>query len=362
MPNSRPSGDCTIAKAPTIREVAAAAGVSVATVSRALNASGPVHGTTSANVLAVARQLGFRPNLMGRNLRATRTRTLGVMLPTLNHPVFAECLQGIEAQAQSHQQVIAVSTTGYQFDAEERASERLLQQRVDGLILTVADAAHSSVLDKLDAEGVPYVLVFNQPGGTSPSLGARPFVSVDNFLAGRQMVEHLLSLGHQRVHMLAGQFQQSDRSLQRFLGYQAAMSAAGLPWSPPLELPFTTCDTRSELQELLNRRSPPTALFCSNDQLAMTVIRDLRDLGFRVPDDISLAGFDGVRMGELLSPVLTTVVQPTAEIGRAAVDLLLQLIDGERYLGPALLHHTLRLGGTASHRTQEHQAAFASPL
>ena len=84
----------------------------MATVSRALNASGPVHGTTSANVLAVARQLGFRPNLVGRNLRATRTRTLGVMLPTLNHPVFAECLQGIDTQAQSHQQVIAVSTTG----------------------------------------------------------------------------------------------------------------------------------------------------------------------------------------------------------------------------------------------------------
>ncbi|MFN3437143.1 MAG: substrate-binding domain-containing protein [Acidovorax sp.] len=361
MPNPRPSGDCSIAKAPTIKEVAAAAGVSVATVSRALNASGAVHGTTSANVLAVARQLGFRPNLMGRNLRATRTRTLGVMLPTLNHPVFAECLQGIETQAQSHQQVIAVSTTGYQVDAEERASERLLQQRVDGLILTVADAAHSSVLDKLDAEGVPYVLVFNQPGGTQPSLAARPFVSVDNFLAGRQMVEHLLSLGHQRVHMLAGQFQQSDRSLQRFLGYQAAMSAAGLPWSEPLEVPFTTCDTRSELQGLLGRRSPPTALFCSTDQLAMTVIRDLRDLGLRVPEQVSVAGFDGVQVGEWLSPVLTTVVQPTAEIGRAAVDLLLQLIAGERYLGPALLHHTLRLGGTASQRAQQHQAGSVPP-
>jgi DNA-binding LacI/PurR family transcriptional regulator len=320
----------------------------VATVSRVLNASGGVSEKSLEAVLAVTRALGFRPNLVGRNLRATRTRTIGVVLPSLNHPVFAECLQGVEAAAQAHNHVIAISTTGYQAESEERVSERLLQQRVDGLILTVADAARSPVLDKLDAEGVPYVLVFNQTGTRRRAGPLRPSVSVDNFLAGRQVVEHLLSLGHQRVHMLAGQFQQSDRSHQRFLGYQAAMRAAGLPWSPPLELAFNTCDTRSELHDLLGRRNAPTALFCSNDQLALTVMHDLRRLGLRVPEDISLAGFDGVQVGEWMSPVLTTVVQPTAEIGRAAVDLLLQLIAGERYLGPALLHHTLRLGGTSS--------------
>jgi len=335
-------------KAPTIKDVALVAGVSLATVSRVLNASGRVSGKTTEAVLAVTRQLGFRPNLVGRNLRATRTRTLGVVLPSLNHPVFAECLQGIEAAAQAHNHVIAISTTGYRVESEERVSERLLQQRVDGLILTVADAAHSPVLDKLDAEGVPYVLVFNQTGKRRKHQPLRPSVSVDNFSAGRQVVEHLLSLGHERVHMLAGQFQQSDRSHQRFLGYQAAMRAAGFAWRPPMELAFNTPDTRAELQDLLSRRHPPTALFCSNDQLAMTVMRDLRSLGVRIPEDISLAGFDGVRVGEWMSPVLTTVVQPTAEIGRTAVDLLLQLIAGERCLGPALLHHTLRLGGTSA--------------
>lgn len=348
MPRIQSPDQPTAAKAPTIRDVALVAGVSVATVSRVLNGTGRVSGRTSESVLAITRQLGFRPNLLGRNLRSTRTRTIGVVLPSLNHPVFAECLQGIEAAAQANDHVIAISTTGYQVDSEERVSERLLQQRVDGLILTVADAAHSPVLDKLDAEGVPYVLVFNQTGKKQSKHPERPSVSVDNFAAGRQVVEHLLALGHQSVHMLAGQFQQSDRSHQRFLGYQAAMRAAGLPWSPPLELPFNTSDTRAELQDLLNRRQPPTALFCSNDQLAMTVMRDLRGLGLRVPEDISLAGFDGVRVGEWMSPVLTTVVQPTAEIGRTAVELLLQLMAGERYLGPALLHHTLRLGGTSA--------------
>jgi DNA-binding LacI/PurR family transcriptional regulator len=348
MPRSASSVLPAAAKAPTIREVALVAGVSVATVSRVLNAKGRVSGKTSEAVLAVTQQLGFRPNLLGRNLRGTRTHTIGVMLPSLNHPVFAECLQGIEAAAQASNHVVAISTTGYQVESEERVSERLLQQRVDGLILTVADAARSPVLDKLDAEGVPYVLAFNQTGNKQSSQLVRPSVSVDNFSAGRQMVEHLLALGHRRINMLAGQFQQSDRSHQRFLGYQAAMRAAGLPWNPPLELPFNTFDTSAALQDLLNQCHPPTALFCSNDQLAMTVMRDLRSLGVRIPEDISLAGFDGVRVGEWMSPVLTTVVQPTAEIGRTAVNLLLQLVAGERYLGPALLHHTLRLGGTSA--------------
>lgn len=350
MPRTPSPIQPAITKAPTIKEVALLAGVSVATVSRVLNASGRVSGKTSEAVLAITRQLGFRPNLVGRNLRSTRTRTIGVVLPSLNHPVFAECLQGIESAAQTRNHVIAISTTGYHAESEERVSERLLEQRVDGLILTVADAAHSPVLDKLDAEGVPYVLVFNQTGKRRKPQSMRPSVSVDNFLAGRQVVEHLLSLGHERIHMLAGQFQQSDRSHQRFLGYQAAMRAAGLLWGPPLELAFNTPDTRTELQDLLSRRHPPTALFCSNDQLAMTVMRDLRSLGLRIPEDISLAGFDGVQVGEWMSPALTTVVQPTAEIGRTAVELLMQLMAGERYLGPALLHHTLRLGGTSASR------------
>ena len=146
----------------TIKDVAVSAGVSFATVSRVLNETGLVKPETSKLVMAAARTLGFRPNLMGRNLRSSRTQTLGVMLPTLIHPVFAECLQSIETTARLAQYTIALSTTDYDPLAEEAASEALLSQRVDGVILTVADAASSPVLDKLDAEGVPYVLVFNQ--------------------------------------------------------------------------------------------------------------------------------------------------------------------------------------------------------
>lgn len=348
MPVSKPPRPSSAPKTATIRDVASAAGVSVATVSRALNASGRVSSQTAEGVLEAARAVGFRPNRIGRQLRATRTKTIGVLLPSLNHPVFAECLQGMEAAIHDRDHAMVLATTGYRVDQEEQVSERLLQQRVDGLILTVADAQRSDVLDKLDAEGIPYVLVFNQPEPSSSKRHARPSVSVDNRLASRQMVGHLLALGHRRIHMVAGQFQQSDRSRQRYLGYTEAMQASGHAASPPLEVAFNATDTRAELQDLLSRRHPPTALFCSNDQLALTTMRDLRSLGLRVPDDIAMAGFDGVRVGEWVTPVLTTVVQPMADIGRTAVELLMRLLGGERYLAPALLPHTLRLGGSAA--------------
>ena len=337
-----------IGKVATIRDVAQFAGVSVATVSRVVNSTCVVRKQTSDAVFEAAKQLGFRPNLMGRNLRATRTKTIGVMLPMLSHPVFAECLQGIETAAQDHNHVVAVSSSGYRPESEERSSEVLLQQRVDGLILTVADATSSPVLDKLDAEGIPYVLVFNQvEPGASSSKFARPSVCVDNHIASRDMVNYLIELGHDTIHMVAGQFRQSDRSCQRFTGYRDAMNDAGLVWRAPLELPFNTEDTRIELSALLQASNRPTALFCSNDQLAMTVIRDLQLLGFRVPEDVSVVGFDGVHVGRWMTPELTTMAQPTADIGRLAVEHLLQLITGGPTSGPALLPHTLRAGGTA---------------
>lgn len=344
---SRPSSG-PFGKSATIKDVAEFAGVSVATVSRVVNSTCAVRKKTSDAVFEAAKSLGFRPNLMGRNLRSTRTRTLGVMLPMLSHPVFAECLQGIETAAQAHNHVVAVSSSGYRPESEERSSELLLQQRVDGLILTVADAASSPVLDKLDAEGIPYVLVFNQvAAAASSNANSRPSVCVDNHLASRDLVNYLIELGHEAIHMVAGQFSQSDRSRQRFSGYRDAMNDAGLVWRAPLELPFNTADTRNELLELLRSHNRPSAFFCSNDQLAMTVVRDLQLLGVRVPEDVSVVGFDGVQVGQWMTPALTTMTQPTADIGRIAVEHLLQLIAGGPKTVPALLPHTLRQGGTA---------------
>ena len=328
----------------TILDVARRARVSPATVSRVMNDSARVSEAVTAAVLDAAARLDFRPNLVGRNLRAARTRNLGVVLPTLTHPVFAECLHGLEAAARAGEHAVMLATTGYDPAQEDGAIESLLRHRVDGLVLTVADAARSKLLDKLDREQVPYVLVYNQLG--SRSARQRPTVSVDNRAAARQMVEHLIGLGHRRIAMVAGSFRQSDRARLRHRGYLDAMRAAGLPGEPAIELPFMSTDARLPLLDALQQRERPTALFCSSDQLAMMVMRDLQVLGLHVPRDIAVAGFDGVQLGSLLTPTLATVVQPTPQIAATALDLLLGLIGGQRYLAPALLHHTLRLGGS----------------
>lgn len=342
----------------TIREVAAAAGVSLATVSRVMNGGGLVAGETARAVRDAAAVLGFRPNLLGRRLRAGRSNTIGVMLPTLHHPVFAECLSGIEQCAQSHGQAVALTTTQYDPANEEAASERLLESRVDGLVLTVADGRRSPVLDKLDREGVPYVLMFNQSSplrkssagreGGAPLGQVRACVSVDNRLAARHMVEHLIGLGHRHVRMIAGQFTQSDRARLRYRGYQDALQQAGLDALNPVEMPFNTKEAAALLQEVMTVHPVPTALFCSSDHLALVVLHSLAMIGRRVPDDVSVAGFDGVAIGDLLTPTLTTVAQPVAEIGRTAVEMLHQRLSGQQVLRSALLHHTLKFGGTAA--------------
>jgi DNA-binding LacI/PurR family transcriptional regulator len=332
----------------TIREVARRAGVSLATASRALNDSPAVAPDTARAVHAAALALRFRPNRLGRNLRAKRSQVLGVMLPTLQHPVFADCLASIEQSARGMGCSLALATTGYDPALEESASELLLQHRVDGLILTVASASNSRLLDKLDAEQVPYVLVYNQCPGNAAAAHRRLTVSVDNRAAAASMTEYLLALGHQRIVMLCGQFRESDRAQLRFAGYADAMTQAGLPPAPALELPFMTRDTRPALASLMSGHNRPSALFCASDQLALLVIRDLAAMGLNVGHDVSVAGFDGVQIGEWVMPALTTVVQPNAQIGSGAAALLQRRLDGHTGDAATLLPHTLRAGATAA--------------
>lgn len=334
-----------------MREVARQANVSVATVSRALNAPALVAAETASAVLEAVRALDFRPNLAGRSLRAGRTKIVGVVLPTLTHPVFAECLHSIETAARERDHVVSIATTGYEAAREHEATEILLQHRVDGLIVTVADARRSRVLDKLDRQGVPYVLVYNESARDGRAR-RRPSVSVDNRAAARQVVEHLIALGHRRILMVAGSVRQSDRSRLRAQGYADALKAAAIAPLAPIELPFMASDARLQLADALHRRPRPSALFCSSDQLALLVMRDLAALGLRVPADISVAGFDGTAVSALTVPSLTTVVQPSLEIGRAAFDLLLGMLDGAQFGAPAVLHHTLRVGGTCAAPSQ----------
>jgi DNA-binding LacI/PurR family transcriptional regulator len=328
---------------PTIKDVAAHAGFSIATVSRAINAPHTVNPVTLDTVRRSIDALDFRPSALGRQLRGERTRLIGVILPTLANPVFAECLQGIDELAAAQGYRLMLMTTQYDTERERHAIETLREHRVEGL--TVADADTHPLLDELDRAGLLYVLMHNDTV-------RRPSVSVDNRLAAYEGVRMLIAHGHRRILMLAGTLAASDRARQRHLGYAQAMQQAGLAPAPALEVDFNADElSPSVLAHLTRGANRPTALFCSNDLLAMVVMRGLRRARLQIPRDMSILGFDGLAMGELLSPPLASVCAPNREIGCAAWQRLLARVTGgyETFAETPLaltLPHSLREGAT----------------
>lgn len=332
---------------PSIKQVAQQAGVSTATVSRLLNKPTSVSADTAGKINQAIADLGFRPNFNGRNLRAGRSRTVGVVVPTLSNTVFAQCLQGIELAARALDYSVMFTATEYRQEDEAAAVDLLLSHRVDGVILTVADASASATLDVLDSEQIPYVLTYNQPQQAS-----RLSVSVDNRAAARDAVAHLIALGHTRIQMLTGYFHASDRAIQRYHGYLDAMRQHGLAPLTPIEVPRHTGLGIDYLPSFADPQQRPSALFCSNDLLAFAAMRDLRALGLRVPQDMSVMGFDGIPLGEMMSPVLTSAVQPSEQIGEVALRTLVAAIEQAPASDDAgrpasrILAHAIRHGGS----------------
>jgi DNA-binding LacI/PurR family transcriptional regulator len=328
---------------PTIKDVAAHAGFSIATVSRAINAPHTVNPVTLDKVRQSIDALHFRPSPLGRQLRGERSRLIGVVLPTLANPVFAECLQGIDELASAQGYRLMLMTTQYDADRERHAIDTLRTQRVEGMILTVADADTHPMLDELDRDGLLYVLMHNDTV-------RRPSVSVDNRLAAFDGVRMLIAHGHRHILMLTGTLAASDRARLRHTGYAQAMQHAGLQASPALEIDFNADELApSVLAHLTGGSTRPTALFCSNDLLAMVVMRGLRRAQFDVPRDMSILGFDGLAVGELLSPPLASIAAPNREIGCAAWRRLTGRIEGTYESDASLsltLPHTLREGAT----------------
>ncbi|WP_026640627.1 LacI family DNA-binding transcriptional regulator [Bordetella petrii] len=325
---------------PSILEIARKAGVSAATVSRAFNQPELLRAETRARIAAVAQRSGFRPNRVGRSLRAGRTRTIGLLLPTLTNPVFADCFEGAEQHARAAGYSVMMSITGYDPSVESASVQALIDHQIDGLILTVGNAARNATLRALDQAGMPHVLAYNESR-------SHPFVSVDNRAAAHEMVAHLATMGHRHIAFVSGPLAASDRAHRRLLGARASARALGLPALAHLEVQAHTEAGAPALRQLLGRRNAPTALFCSNDLLAASVIAQLATLGVHVPGDVAVCGFDGVKIGAMMVPALSTVEQPSREIGATACALLLARLNGQQPPSVRLPHRIVG-GGTAS--------------
>ena len=342
--------------ASTIKDVAERAGCSIATVSRFMNGTAVLSVETRARIEAAVEALGYRPSEMGRSLRRQASSTIGVIVPSLTNPVFAASVAGLQFRAQQAGFGVLIATTEYDAGQEIAVLETFLGKGVDGLALTVSDALASPALAVLDAERKPHVLLYNQADRPD-----RMCITVDNIAAAHAMTRAILAEGHRRIAFLAGRFSASDRSRLRYRGFANAMAEAGIAPPAPLEVDFLGDMPDQAIRALFQQSEPPTALFCSNDVLALAAIGALRRLGLSVPDDISIVGFDGIALGRMVEPPLATVSQPARDMGEAAMRLLLNQIQTRATSTPTFMPFELRLGGTLAAASQHEHLTSDRP-
>lgn len=311
----------TIEVVVTIREVAQAAGVSVATASRALNHSPLVTEATRARVRDAADRLAYSPHGAARSLITSRTHTIGVLLPDLYGEFFSEVIRGIDQTAHAAGFHCLVASARHRGPLLE-AALRSMRGRVDGLLLMCPEFTRE-LSGRTLPPGFPVVLL-NCPASEADC----DSLAVANFEGAFGVVRHLIARGHRRIAIIRGAEGNFDAA-ERLRGYRAALREGGLAESPGLEFPgdFTEESGYSAIARLLGVADPPTAIFAANDSMAIGALSALRDAGRRVPEEVAIAGFDDIPMARYLDPPLTSVHVDSAALGARAVSRLIRLLN-----------------------------------
>jgi len=309
-------------RAPVLADVAKAAGVSVPTVSRVLNDSKYVAPELAERVHDAVRELGYRPNSAARSMRSGRRTLVSVLASATANYGYARTLQGVEVAAR--EAGMSVSITVVESAEQEhvtRAVDLALAQPTAGALVLEFDRAGINAGRALP-EGLPVVVA----GGGSRRTGGRPAALIDERAAGRQATEYLLRLGHRTVHHIAGPTE--GKHSGRTEGWRAALQAADAPVPQVMNAEWDAA-AGYRWGERLAARDDVTAVFCGNDELAIGLMRALSDRGRRVPEDVSVVGFDDQPLVALWRPSLTTVDQDFEDLGARAFGLLQRLIGGE---------------------------------
>ena len=310
----------TIVERATIVDVARTAGVSVSTVSKVINDRDGVAAETYDRVMSVVAELGYESSLVASSLRRRSTNVVGVLVPQFE-PFSTELLKGIST---------ATEGTGYELLAysgdlshneigwERRSLSRLAGTLIDGAVIVAPTAAVTTAT-------IPVVAIDPHTGRTGPST-----VEVDNIGGARAATEHLIGLGHTRIAHVRGRTDLVSAE-QREQGYREALQAAGLPYDPELVRVggYRAVETTEAAHELLSLPNRPSAIFAANDLSAIRVLEVAAEMGIRVPEELSVVGFDNVPEAANCSPALTTVSQPMHQIGAEAIRILMELLNGE---------------------------------
>jgi len=306
-----------------IKEVAHAANVSVATVSRTLAMPDVVAPETRQRVHEAIRRMGYTPNAQARNLRTARTNVIVALVPDISNPFFAEIIRGIEQVAHQNRYSVLLGDTQYSLDREQVYANLIDSRQADGLISLMPH------IPTIEARA---------PSGRIPIVNACEYVKdrsitsvyIDNVAAANEATRYLLSLGHRAVAFITGPMS-SPISIDRDKGYELALSGGGFQRNRKLtvEGDFSVESGIRAVDSLLSRGERFSAVLCSNDEMALGAIRAIRARGKSVPEDISVVGFDDIRFARYFDPPLTTVAQPMSDLGREAMSMLIEILTGE---------------------------------
>jgi LacI family transcriptional regulator len=325
-----------------IEDVAKASGVSTATVSRALSQPHRVRPATLELIQKAVEKLGYVPDAAGRALASGRTRTIGCVIPTLDHAIFASSTHAMQTTLAKAGYQLLVASHEYNVGVELELVRALQQRGVDALVLVGAE--HQNQLWKIVKEWrKPTLLTW----ACDPRL---PSIGFDNHAIAVMAVQHLLDLGHRRIGMISGDTEHNDRARARIEGLRSALGAAGctLPKDYISIQPMKMSGGKLGLIELMKVKKPPTAIVCGNDLLAAGASLEAQRQGLNIPRDLSICGIDNHDLGEQINPGLTTISLPTQELGQITAMQVLALLAGEPIAQQSLLSFELLVRGSTA--------------
>ena len=307
----------------TIQEIARKAKVSPSTVSRALHNPSLVKMETRKRILKISQKNNYICNVLARGLITQKSKTLGLLIPTIMHSIFASSVKGIQDCAEEKGYQIIFGNTDYKMEREQKLINLLMERRVDGIIL------HGLTIDKdtlCKFQKNKFPLLVTWDIGMD---GDVDMVSYDDFKSAYKAIEFLIHLGHRRISMIVGPFAASGRAVWRWKAYKKCLQAHGIPYDAKLvvQRTHTLSNGQEVMAELLQREC--TAVLCGSDALAIGVMKAIQEAGLKVPHDISVMGYTDSEYSILTNPPLTTIRLPSYELGKLATEILISRIQGK---------------------------------
>jgi LacI family transcriptional regulator len=327
-----------------LREVASLAGVSVTTASRALSTPELVSDSTMLRIQAAIHKLGYLPNSAARALRSRRTKLIGAIVTTLDHAICASLVETLQAKLHARGYSLVVTSSEFDPRVELEQARVLVERGVEALVL-LGDHHRPELYELLARTQIPFI-------NTYAFKPERPYscVGFDNAVAGEKIASHLVQLGHQEIAMIAGIQKENDRASDRVLGVKRELSRSGLNLRSGLfcEKPYSIEAGREGFRQLLRTDFPFTAIICGSDVLAFGVLAECRALKIKVPEKLSITGFDDLEFAAHLSPPLTTIRVPAEEMGSRAAEYAIRCLESEISVQHIHLEATLILRATTA--------------